>query len=240
MKSKRFFSLFAVVVMIAVFAITAQAQEMIVTGAGMVTPQATYSQMLASGELKTISASEGGGPSSISIHRGYISGPISHGENLLIDVGGDTLDLGNADTEMYWIVRHFSEKTEKKSLTVGYDKSTHEIGFRTIIEGSIVKVEDERVLLFLSHEYSLIKIVSADQMYNDRSVAYRSFYGSHEGTPGEAGCDLLPQEQLGDSPGSGGVREAVPVIRERSSCEGIDSPGQKSPKGGAEKRILLF
>ena len=180
MKAKRFFSVFAVLAMIAMFAVAAQTQEMVVTGAGMVTPPVmTYSQMLAAGTLRTISASEGGGPEMISLHTGIINAQFY--PSFAVEVGGDTLVVSDHGAPaIYWLVRYFSEK-HRQDVTIGYDPSQKFLGFRTTVKGVIVKVEDERNLLFLTNEYNLVKVVSADQMYNDRSVAYRSFYGSCEG-----------------------------------------------------------
>jgi hypothetical protein len=185
MKAKSFFLMFAVLVMVASFTIAADTKADEYPWSGGLTPYASYSQLLQWGYVREVSAVEGGGPEKITLHYGVIYGPIKNDEPLRVEiingVHSDTLDLGNADTETWWFARFLSSDKFGKRIMVGYDPTAKSIGFRTTLEGQIVKVEDERSLLFFTRDYNFVKVVSADQMYNDRSVAYRSFFGSHEG-----------------------------------------------------------
>ena len=139
----------------------------------------SYSQLLAEGKIRSISASEGGGPAEITLHYGVINDRFS--PSFAIEVAGDTLVVSDHGApDIYHLVRYFSEKRRERVM-IGYEPRLKSIGFRTTIEGTIVKVETERNLLFLTRDYNLVKIISADQMFNDRSVAYRSFFGNHEG-----------------------------------------------------------
>lgn len=139
----------------------------------------SYSQLLAEGKVRSISASESGGPVEITLHYGVINTRFH--PSFAVEVAGDTLVVSDHGApDIYHLIRYFSEKRREKVM-IGYESRLKSLGFRTTMEGTIIKVETERNLLFLTRECNLIKIVSADQMYNDRSVAYRSFYGSHEG-----------------------------------------------------------
>lgn len=159
-------------------------------------PDASYSQCLAEGYVREVSAIDGTGPERIRLYYGTLKGPlqtnsfqveIAHGERR------DTLTVSDHGAPgIYRLVRYFSEK-DSGTIMVGYDPRSKFIGFRKSIEGTVIKVEDERSFLFLTRDYGLIEVISADQMLNDRSVAYRSFFGSHEGLRARLDVIIFPQ-----------------------------------------------